>query len=62
MASIYFFGEYLGAGIGWGGPAQAITELPFNVLQNVVGALVAIPLSLLVRRAYPPIARYTDGP
>lgn len=60
MASIYFLGEYFGAGIGWGGPAQAVTELPFNLLQNIVGAVVAIPLSLLVRRAYPPLARYTE--
>lgn len=58
MAGIYFLGEYFGAGLGWGGPAQAVTELPFNILQNIGGALVAIPLSLLVRRAYPPLARY----
>ena len=62
MAGIYFLGEYFGAALGWGGPAQAVTELPFNLLQNVIGALVAIPLSLLVRRAYPPLARYTSPP
>lgn len=62
MAGIYFLGEYFGASFGWGGPAQAVTELPFNLLQNVVGAAVAIPLSLLMRRAYPPIARYTVRP
>lgn len=61
MAGIYFIGEYFGASLGWGGPAQAVTELPFNILQNVGGAIVAIPLSLLVRRAYPPLARYSDG-
>lgn len=59
MAGIYFLGEYLGASFGWGGPAQAVTELPFNLLQNAIGAAVAIPLSLLMRRAYPPILRYT---
>ncbi len=59
MAGIYFVGEYFGASLGWGGPAQAVTELPFNVLQNVIGAAVAIPLSLFVRRAYPPVTRYT---
>ena len=62
MAGIYFLGEFFGANLGWGGPAQAVTELPFNLLQNVVGAAVAIPLSLLMRRAYPPIARYTARP
>ena len=60
MAGIYFLGEYFGANLGWGGPAQALTELPFNLLQNVIGAAIAIPLSLLVRRAYPPINRYTS--
>lgn len=58
MAGVYFLGEYFGANLGWGGPAQAVTELPFNVLQNVIGAAIAIPLSLLVRRAYPPLNRY----
>ena len=60
MVGIYFLGEYFGAALGWGGPAQAVTELPFNLLQNVIGALIAIPLALLVRRAYPPLARYTN--
>ena len=62
MAGIYFLGEYFGASFGWGGPAQAVTELPFNLLQNLAGAAVAIPLSLLMRRAYPPIVRYTARP
>ena len=62
MVGIYFLGEYFGAAIGWGGPAQAVTELPFNLLQNVIGALIAIPLALLIRRAYPPLARYTSPP
>ena len=62
MVGIYFLGEYFGAALGWGGPAQAVTELPFNLLQNAIGALVAIPLALLIRRAYPPLARYTNPP
>lgn len=59
MVGIYFLGEYFGPGNIWGGPAQATTEWPFNLLQNVGGALVAIPLAELLRRAYPPLARYT---
>jgi uncharacterized membrane protein len=62
MVGVYFLGEYFGAALGWGGPAQAVTELPFNLLQNVIGALIAIPLALLIRRAYPPLARYTSPP
>lgn len=61
MTGVYFLGEYFGANLGWGGPAQALTEFPFNLLQNIVGAAVAIPLSLVIRRAYPPLARYTNS-
>jgi len=60
MTGVYFLGEYFGANLGWGGPTQALTELPFNLLQNVIGAAIAIPLSILVRRAYPPLNRYTS--
>jgi uncharacterized membrane protein len=62
MVGIYFVGEYFGAAFGWGGPGAAITDLPVNMLQNILGAAVAIPLSLLMRRAYPPIVRYTNRP
>jgi uncharacterized membrane protein len=37
------------------GPGAALVELPGNVLQNVAGVLVGLPLSLAVRRAYPPV-------
>jgi uncharacterized membrane protein len=61
MVGIYFLGEYFGPGGIWGGSAQALTEWPFNLLQNVIGAIVAIPLAEAIRRAYPPIARYTQA-
>ena len=51
MLAGYLLGEALM--FGW---APALVELPFNLLQNVVGGLVGIPLVLAVRRAYPPIA------
>ena len=60
MVGIYFLGEYFGGGVGWGGPAQALAEWPFNLLQNIGGAIVAIPLSEVIRRAYPPLMRYTE--
>lgn len=56
MVGLYFLGEYLVPAM-WGGPPQALTEWPFNILQNVVGGIVGIPLVLAVRRAYPPIVR-----
>jgi len=51
MCSLYLLGEGLVL-TGWG---PAFTELPFNAFQNLVGAVVGIPLVLAVRRAYPPL-------
>lgn len=56
MVGLYFVGEYAVPAM-WGGPPQALTEWPFNILQNVAGGVVGIPLVLAVRRAYPPISR-----
>jgi uncharacterized membrane protein len=46
---------YLAAEIVMFGVGAALVELPFNLLQNVVGAVVGISLSLAVRKAYPPV-------
>lgn len=46
---------YLAAGAVMVGFGAALAELPGNVLQNVVGAVGAIPLTLAVRKAYPPV-------
>jgi uncharacterized membrane protein len=54
MVGIYFLGEGLFYGVGWG---AAGAEVPWNVLQNVVGGLVGIPLFYAVRRAYPAVTR-----
>ena len=56
MVGIYFLGEAAVPAV-WGGLPQALTEWPFNLLQNVVGGIVGIPLVLAVRRAYPPITQ-----
>jgi uncharacterized membrane protein len=53
MVGLYFLGEALVLT----GPGPALVELPFNLFQNVAGAVVGIPLVLAVRRAYPPITR-----
>jgi len=53
MVGVYLLGEGLVL-TGWG---PAIAEAPFNLLQNVAGGLVGIPLYLAVRRAYPPVTR-----
>jgi energy-coupling factor transport system substrate-specific component len=56
MVGLYFLGEASVPAM-WGGLPQALTEWPFNLLQNVAGGIVGIPLVLAVRRAYPPITQ-----
>ncbi|OHD74754.1 MAG: hypothetical protein A2V99_19500 [Spirochaetes bacterium RBG_16_67_19] len=51
MCGGYFAAESVMLGIG-----PALVELPFNLLQNVVGAAAGMALSLVVRKAYPPVA------
>jgi uncharacterized membrane protein len=50
---------YLLAGIVLSGVGAALAEIPLNVLQVAVGAVVGLPLYLLVRQAYPPITRFS---
>lgn len=49
---------YLLAGILLSGVAAALAEVPLNIIQVAAGAVVAIPLFVLVRQAYPPITRF----
>ena len=58
MVAIYFLGETFLMGMG---AAAAATEIPGNLLQNVAGALLGIPLVYAVRRAYPPINQIGFG-
>ena len=60
MVGLYFLGEAAVPAV-WGGLPQALTERPFNLLQNVAGGIVGIPLVLAVRRAYPPITQMGLG-
>ena len=48
-------GGYLGAETVMTGLGAALVELPFNLLQNAIGAAAGISLSLAVRKAYPPV-------
>jgi uncharacterized membrane protein len=61
MVGLYFLGEAAVPAM-WGGLPQAVAEWPFNLLQNVAGGIVGIPLVLAVRRAYPPITQMGLGP
>lgn len=55
MVGFYFLGEALVD--VWGGLGQATTELPFNVVQVIVGGVVGYALLWAVRRAYPQVDR-----
>jgi uncharacterized membrane protein len=48
---------YLAAGTLLSGIGAALSELPLNILQVTVGAVVGTLLFVSVRRAYPPIQR-----
>jgi uncharacterized membrane protein len=50
MGGIYFLTGGMMVGF-----AAAATEIPGNILQNLVGVLVGTPLALAVWKAYPPI-------
>jgi len=52
---IVMAGIYLAGGSVIAGPGAAFVELPGNLLQAAVGAVLGIPLSIAVRKAYPPV-------
>ena len=46
---------YLAAGTLMVGFGAAVVELPGNLLQNLAGVIGAVPLTIAVRKAYPPV-------
>ena len=51
MCAGYLAGGSLMVGFG-----AALAELPGNLLQNLAGVIGAIPLTIAVRKAYPPVS------
>jgi uncharacterized membrane protein len=51
-------GGYFLAGTILVGVAAALTEVPLNLVQASVGAVVSVPLYAAVRKAYPPITSF----
>jgi uncharacterized membrane protein len=49
MVSGYFLAEFFGLSEGW----AAATEVPFNILQIAVGAIIGIPVAVLLRKILP---------
>jgi uncharacterized membrane protein len=56
VGTLVMCGGYFAAGAVMFGAGAALVELPGNLLQNVAGLVAGIPLSLAVRKAYPPVA------
>ena len=52
MAGGYLIAQILMLGVG-----AALFELPWNLLQNLIGVVGAIPLTIAVRQAYPPVTK-----
>ena len=59
LVGLYFLGELLPV---YGGLAGATTEVVPNIMQAAAGGVVGIPLTLLIRRAYPPVERIGERP
>jgi uncharacterized membrane protein len=53
--TVIMAGGYLVAQILMLGAGAALFELPWNLLQNLIGVVGAIPLTIAVRKAYPPV-------
>jgi uncharacterized membrane protein len=53
--TVVMCGGYLAAESVMTGIGAALVELPFNLLQNVIGVAAGMALSLAVRKAYPPV-------
>jgi uncharacterized membrane protein len=49
MISGYFLAEFFGLSEGW----AALGEMPFNILQVVVGGIVGVGIAILLRRRFP---------
>jgi len=59
VGTLLMVGTYLlGEGLFFTSWANAWLEVPFNLAQNLAGALVGIPLVYAVRRAYPAISAF----
>jgi uncharacterized membrane protein len=55
VGTVVMAGGYLAAQILMLGLGAALFELPWNLLQNLVGVIGAVALTIAVRRAYPPV-------
>jgi uncharacterized membrane protein len=53
-------GGYFVAGAILESPAVAVLEIVPNILQALSGSIIGIPLYWAVRRAYPPLEKYSE--
>jgi uncharacterized membrane protein len=59
LGGLIVVGGYFAAGIPLTGVGAAAGDVPFNIVQVTAGALLGVPLYLLVRAAYPPVHRWS---
>jgi len=60
VGSIIMIGGYFLAEVVLYGAGAALVELPGNVIQAVVGGVIAVPLAAATRRAWPPINEFGE--
>ena len=53
MVTGYFLAEFYPLQIGW----AALTEVPGNIFQIIAGAVIGIPVTVIIRRRLPEILR-----
>jgi uncharacterized membrane protein len=49
MVAMYFLAEFFPLSLGW----TALAEVPFNILQIIVGGLVGVPIVVVIRKRIP---------
>jgi uncharacterized membrane protein len=60
VGTVVLVGGYFLAEVVLLSAAVALTEVPLNIVQGLVGGLVGISLYFAVARAYPPLPRYRE--
>ncbi len=58
VGTVVLVGGYFLAEVVLLSVAVALTEIPLNIVQGLVGGLVGVSLYFAVARAYPPLRRY----
>ena len=58
IGTIVMVGTYFIGGTVIEGAAASAAQIPFNIIQSVIGIIIALPLVKAVQAAYPPVKDY----